>query len=397
MKLTGLLLAILLSASSVFATEMKEWTFLVFMNGTESGLSPYTDKNIGWMASVGSTNQINILVQKKMAGSPVTERIYVAKNNPQTIQSLNNVDMGDYKEVTEFVKWAVQNYPAKHYFIDVWNHGSGWRSIGLDDKNGKVLSPRLMGNFQSHDISEDMNTGSVITTKQLAQAMKDSAAVIGHKVDIYGSDACLMAMGEIAAQMADSVDYFVGSEESEPMDGWPYDQLLKRWVANPTIDGGQVGTILSEEYARYYEDSDGGGIGGTFSAMNLNNLGDFMSALSKFSVELAGKSASAKNQVLNAIYETEYYELSDYRDFYDFVTNLKSSNLGIDKSVMDNVDQTFKKLVIASHTTSSHAKSHGLSMWIPISPSTYSNFTSSYQSLVFDQQTHWATFLTTLF
>jgi len=74
----------------------------------------------------------------------------------------------------------------------------------------------------------------MITTKQLGQALKESAAIIGHPVDVYGSDACLMAMAEVAHEMADSVNVYVGSQEVEPGAGWPYGDFLKLWTAKPT-------------------------------------------------------------------------------------------------------------------------------------------------------------------
>jgi len=53
---------------------------------------------------------------------------------------------------------------------------------------------------------------------QLGDAMYKASQIIGHPVDIYGSDACLMSMPEISTQMRNAVDYFIGSEEVEPGD-----------------------------------------------------------------------------------------------------------------------------------------------------------------------------------
>ena len=37
-----------------------------------------------------------------------------------------NVNTGDPKVLTEFIKWGINKYPAQHYLIDIWNHGGGW-------------------------------------------------------------------------------------------------------------------------------------------------------------------------------------------------------------------------------------------------------------------------------
>src|SRR5207249_497818 len=94
--------------------------------------------------------------------------------------------------------------------------------------------------------------GNHITTLQLGQAIQEVSKAIGHKLDVYGSDACLMSMVEVAGEMSKSVDTFVGSEEVEPGEGWPYVTLLKRWSANPKSTPAQVGKILAEEYVKAY-------------------------------------------------------------------------------------------------------------------------------------------------
>ena len=63
------------------------------------------------------------------------------------------------------------------------------------------------------DISFDDRTGHSIKTEELGQAMQEIASRLGHKVDIYASDACLMGMVEVADQMKASVDYFIGSQD----------------------------------------------------------------------------------------------------------------------------------------------------------------------------------------
>ena len=105
-------------------------------------------------------------------------------------------DMGDYKNLVDFVKWGTDNFPAKHYFVAVWNHGSGWHFQDAKIKSGEV---------SINDISFDDNTGHAITTEQLGTAMAEIKLHIGRNVDIYGSDACLMQMLEVAGEMKNSV------------------------------------------------------------------------------------------------------------------------------------------------------------------------------------------------
>ena len=187
---------------------LKEWTILVFLNG-HNDLDSYGAMNVNAMERVGSSPGVNIVVQWASLDFSTTKRILVQKDNDEAnvtspmVHDPGLQDMGDYRSLVNFVRWAKENYPAKHYFIDVWNHGSGWHK-------------RFPGASRApdKDISFDDRFDSHITTKELGQAMAEIKTVLGQKVDIYGSDACLMAMAEVAGEMVDSVRVFIGAEET---------------------------------------------------------------------------------------------------------------------------------------------------------------------------------------
>ena len=185
----------------------------------------------------GRENRSSLGEKRRNGGSTVTSPI---------VQDMGAVDMGDYRSLINFVQWGVQNYPAKHYFIDVWDHGSGWHAIQAQARFG----------IKPLDISWDDNTGHSFTTAQLGQALAESAKIIGHKVDVYGSDACMMAMAEVALNVraVDSVQIYAGSEEEEPGAGWPYDALLAKWNAMDSASAADVGKILTHEYVASYKD-----------------------------------------------------------------------------------------------------------------------------------------------
>lgn len=198
---------------------LKDWTILVFLNGNNN-LDSFGKEDMNEMEKVGSTERINVVAQWASYSTRKTQRVFVQKDtNVNTVTSpvLENmglVDMGSVDELIAFVKWGVEKYPAKHYLIDIWNHGNGWQ------KN----------NIQTifKDISYDDFSGNRITTEELGSSMAEIKSIIGHNVDILGFDACLMAMAEVSGEVMDSVDFTVGSEDLEPGDGWPYDDFLAK-------------------------------------------------------------------------------------------------------------------------------------------------------------------------
>jgi hypothetical protein len=309
------------------------------------------------------------------------KRLYVKKDNDSgkvtspVIEDMGRVDMGDWHSVVDFVKWGAQKYPANHYFVDIWDHGSGWH-----DKKGGIGSPSPM------DISWDDLSGNHMTTKQLAQALEESAKIIGHKIDLYASDACLMAMVEIANEVKDSVQVFAGSEETEPGAGWPYDTFLTRWNALSDMSPQNVAKVLSQEYAKSYQGTSNAV---TFSAFDLEFLPALNSAIRSFSQSMSNLSASAAQQVLQVATRSQNFTNSDYVDFVDFMNNLKAAHISsLDVSALSDMNDATQAVIIANDTVR-FPKAHGMSIWIPTSNYQYGQYADLYSRLSFDQETHW--------
>lgn len=385
MTLLGLLLSLMFSFTT-HAAEMKEWNFLVFLNGVNN-LDSFGKLNLNQMETVGSSDKMNILVQWGSYANSNVQRLYVQKDNDTNnvtspvVQNLGSADMGDYHELTRFIEWAHQNYPAKHYFVAVWNHGNGWHLT----RDGMVIQ----------DISYDDRTGHHITTEQLGLALQAAAQTIGHKIDIYGSDACLMGMAEVADEVSPAVNYFVGSQDLEPGEGWPYSTFLSKWAANiDTMSARDVSILLSKEYLTAYSS---GGIYGqndvAMSAFDLGQFGRYKSALRSLASELGAMSASDLARVKTAASKAKYFTYSDYRDVVDFLNQLKGSSINVNSA--SDVMAAHNSFVIANDQNED-SKTFGMSLWLPTSASTFSNYWNRYQGLNFQKNTGWGNFVKTM-
>ena len=179
---------------------VKEWTVMVYMNG-KNDLEVAGLMDVNEMEMAGSGKSLNIITETgRMNGqeNDVTmdgnwtgsRRFYITEDSDynevksRVIQSFDKVDMGDWKHLVDFAKWGMKNYPARHYALIVWNHGSGW----VTDKDIPV----------NKGISYDYETKNHISTPELGAAMKE----IG-KVDILAYDACLMHMAELLYEVKD--------------------------------------------------------------------------------------------------------------------------------------------------------------------------------------------------
>ncbi len=377
---TTLIAILFFSVTSWSQVQKKEWTFLIFLNG-HNNLSEFGEMNIKEMEKIGSSNDLNIIVDWGTADSNITKRLYIDKSNTpdkvisKSLQEMKNYDMGDYKNLQSFVRWGVQNYPAQHYFIAVWNHGSGWRKT--------VTTPPV------RDISFDDNSGNRITTEQLGLAMADAKAAIGHNVDIYGSDACLMQMVEVAGEMKDSVDYFVGSQETIPAEGWPYQPFLAKWSASPTMTPREVAILLSKEYAAGYLSTGvyGDKQGTTFSAWDMTKLSGAYTAIGNLATNLNTLKTADLAQVKKVVKNSLAFSHIDYVDLGDFAKKLKELNLtSVRIDLLSDVQSKINDLVLTTDNGVGYEAASGVSIWLPTSPNSYQ---SRYNKLQSSQATGW--------
>lgn len=366
----------LFDGAAAKAQEPKEWTFMVFLNG-HNNLDSFGTLNMKQMEQVGSNDKVNIVVQWASLGKP-TKRMLIQRSadggtvTSPVLESLPAVDMGDAGQLYEFIRWTVERFPAQKYMIDVWDHGSGWHT-----RNRKGMVTPL-------DISWDDQTGHHITTEQLGQVLRKTKALIGRPVDVLGFDACLMAMAEVVAEVADSVRYFAGSEELEPGAGWPYHKVLEQWLRTPNDDGSALVKALTEQFVKAYPRQV------TFSGLDLAKFPAFMEAARALGAELARLDGTALAAARKAARETRRYGFNDYGDFLHFVSLVaKAPASALTAPVIDAFQTALRDLVVANGSSADRANSNGLSVWLPTSEGLWRTYGERYLAMTWHRLTGW--------
>jgi hypothetical protein len=388
--LWGLLLSLSVASTAFVpstataAPEQKDWNMLVFLNGVNN-LDEFGAMNINQMEESGSNDRLNILVQWGSLERPTIDRLLVQKDNDTNnvtspiVDSRGIADMGDWRELVKFAKWANENYPAKRTFIVVWNHGNGWH--------------RVEDVFSTKDISFDERTGNAITTEDLGRAMKTIARETGKRVDLYGSDACLMGMVEVAEEMSGAVDVFLGSQDLEPGQGWPYNTFLKAWSQNVDRTPAEVAKLLSKHFLAAYSGGVFGRANVTMSAFDMAKLPRYRQAVSEVGKELARMPRATQKTLKSAAKATKFFFNSDYRDLIDFINQSAKKRVMIQSAAELRAAQS--EFVIANDQNQDR-NTYGLSIWLPTETKTYGEFKSRYQKMSFDQKTKWTGFLKTM-
>ncbi|HAN05462.1 MAG TPA: hypothetical protein DCQ25_09515 [Elusimicrobia bacterium] len=354
----------------------KEWTIMVFINA-KNNLERYGLLDVNEMEKVGSSDKVNIVVEMGRINGyasndgdwKTTRRYLVKKDNDfskitsPVLADLGKTDMGDYKSLAAFANWAKTTYPAKRYMLIVWNHGAGWiKARGMNDPKG---------------ISYDDETGNHITTPQFGMAMK----AIG-KVDVIGTDACLMQMPEVNYEIKDYVDYIVASEETEPGDGYTYDTFLGPVVAKPTMTPREVGAQAVNAYSDHYGSQDH-----TQSLVLASAMNGFIPMVNNF--VKAAMAANEKALIKTAMSGAQAYAYAENKDLWHFLSLYAASSKDANvkataKTLQDYITNT---LVLVNRTNSSYSDSHGIAIYMP----NYVN--SSYASLAWSRDAQWDEFI----
>jgi hypothetical protein len=391
---------------STTPTTKAKWTVLVYLNGANN-LQQFGPLNVNQMEQVGSDANVKIVVQWKQATCSdcgttswkSTRRYLITKNNDISqnggngvdnigstlVQDLGaNVDAGDWRTLHDFIAWGQQNYPADHYALVVWDHGSGWYPI-----NGYTARAKQ---FAARAVSFDDATRSEIDIWQLSQAL--SAAT---KLDMVIWDASLMQMTEVAYEIRNSTNVVVGSEESPPGYGYPYQVILADLAGNPNMTPAQFGTDIVDQTVAYYTTHSNlnPSQDNTQSAIDTSKLNTLGVSMDTFATSLLAHATDSAAALATARTSAENYApsegYSDFKDLYDYADIVKNGVSPADlKTAAGNVQQAITSALIDNKHGPNHPRSHALTIYVPPA----SGYLTTYGNLAFAQNTHWSQWLT---
>jgi hypothetical protein len=258
------------------------------------------------------------------------------------VADIGNKDMGDYNSVIDFGNWAKQAYPARHYMMIIWNHGAGWIKSAPGVSRG---------------ISYDEETNNHINTPQMGQILK---AIGG--VDVYGSDACLMQMAEVDYEIKDYAQVIVGSEETEPGDGYTYDTFLGPVVAKPAMGAEELAQNAVDSYVGHYTPSNQGA---TQSYVRSSAIPGFLAASDAFVTAIMN--AGDKDVAKNAMNSAQSYAYAENKDLYNFTELVVNATTNSDVKATGNALMSYISgtLVGDNKTSGDYGNSHGIAVYLP--------------------------------
>jgi hypothetical protein len=392
----------------------KSWTFMVYMAG-DNNLDSNGLQDLKEMKRVGTTADVNIVAQfDSEATGHRTTRYLLTKGSDlagDVVGTLGATNTGDPKNLVDFATWAIASYPAQRYLLVLWNHGQGWDDTDIYAGERHRSLRRLPSGRVRHALFHkpvrrllqgaprdpaitraillDDNAKDFLDNIEMKEVVKAVHRKLRRKLDLLGMDACLMSMPEVGYQMRDHVAFTVGSEETEPLDGWPYEEILKGLAKTPDMTPDALGKVVVNEYLASYR---GGSDAVTQSLCDLGQSTGLAAAVKALAASLKTALAdpAARSAIRDARDRVQAYDVPDNVDLADLCALIKGGAVPAKvKTACDSVLAALKKYVISSgYFGAPMRNSKGASIYFPTG-----SISPLYAGLDFVKKTGWGRFL----
>jgi hypothetical protein len=315
----------------------RKWTFLVYM-AADNDLESASIADLNELEAVqNNTGAVSILVLlDRNPGYDMTNgnwsdtRLFEVKADPNGLTStitstrLDCPELGLTKDsetelntadplvLSRFIDFAKRAYPAEHYALFIWGHGTGWRggynnnslpephkAIAFDDTHGQYMSLPSFGR-----------------------------AIAGKGLSVIGFDTCYGALLELVYQIRNDAQLFIGSEGEILSTGWDYTALFTEFLSKTNLSIDNLGNAIQNQFTAQYSGVNKAAI----SQINLSKVNDLFLEFNNFTGNLAEiiTTEKARDVVLNQIlHNVESYHFTSfpadlYIDVFDFCQKIAS-------------------------------------------------------------------------
>jgi hypothetical protein len=359
----------------------------------DNSLNEQSYQDLSEMMQVSSTTRVKIIIQiDNLASSvePNCRRYLIENGNKTLLQDLGVIDMANPQTLIDFARFTSSHYNSDKYFLILWDHGNGWPLgvYGGEDNKGIIYD-------------QSSNNWIGVAGGELRYAMTEIKKVLRKKISIIGFDACLMSMIEVGGELTDAVDIMFASEEVTPWNGFPYNDIFSILINQPSLSTTEYAKKLVNVSTNSYNNGSQGYEPCTFSAIDLQKLGVVQNKFINYSGILSHyANTSNMQQVRHAVqtFSIEHNpptELDDYIDLTDFLERLQNTILNQnDLQKIREITESLKSSVLANNHVGVYLNNaNGISVWFPDNYLSMKRQLTDYQSLIWQKQSHWLSFL----
>jgi hypothetical protein len=264
---------------------------------------------------------------------------------------MGELDMGAPDTLVNFATWAMDNYPAQHYYLALDNHGSGFAGISWDSTDG-----------HSH-----------INTSELRGALKQITAGGQRRIDVLAYEACLMGLYELAYDMHEFVEYLFFFQTISWTSGASYPSYLGHERFSASSSGHDLGKIMFEVY---YD-----AVRATYavSLIDLGQIEQVQGALSEWADALHALAGTSQAELAAARREAQKIDTNGDQqltetdanvDLWDLTLQMEARGLAAPQSgaLRAALDAAVLSTAARSSGALDYAQTHGLSIYWPHGP-----------------------------
>lgn len=207
----------------------KEWTVIMYLNGSNE-LAIEMENTFKQLCKINKSN-VNIVIQLSKAPIDLvrtirqdnssyaenwtgTRRYSIINGKLEIVQSNEYINMADYRNLYDFIKWAANKFPAKRYMVSISGHG--FIVASLSDLCGK--EPYIMGMYE------------------MCTAINNLKNIID--IDILILDICNMntieLIYELGKEKVNVVKYIITYINNGPLEGMDYNYIIQKIDDEPT-------------------------------------------------------------------------------------------------------------------------------------------------------------------
>lgn len=290
------------------APEQGDRTVLVYIVADKNGLETtpprdFASQDIAEMLEgikAVNTSRSTLLAYVDDADEPALYRIAKdAQGNviQELVKAYEEQASTDPVVMSGVLENAFGAYPAESYGLVYWSHADGW-------------IPYPVPKASTRWIGQDKGAGDS------RMNLSDFAAVLADAphLDFLMFDACFMLSVEVAYELRDYVDYYIGSPTENPGPGAPYDKIVPLMFKENAVN--EMAEAYFEAYEQIY--ADGAGIS------NANWTGG--TSIGVICVAALEKLASATRLVMEESAGSDADELR--AEVFDYDKRTSSSHVG---------------------------------------------------------------------
>jgi len=369
------------------------WTLLIYMDADNNLHSAGLD-DVNEMESVPSNDDVKIIVLFDGYGDGDSV-IYDVQHDDDmgnitsptvddggaVIPEDDECSMNNWETLDDFVTWAIAEYPAEHFLLDLWDHGSG---IFKDETEPGGL-------FRGVCWDDHTDFYGYIQIWEVGWVLEGAADTLGYEFAICGWDVCLLGQIETGYEIKDGCAINIASEDNEPGDGWDY-TAFEVVTTDPEIAPSELAEAIVDYYLDFYPYSV------TQAAVDLVYLDtDLIPSLDYLCELLINYCYVYESEILAARNSADFWNTYNDRDLHQFVEAL-SDDTDLPEDLREAADDfltKFETYLIAGGIHNPEDSGDGVTVYFPTNY-TSSTYYSDYEDNISFIDTMWNEFLVEL-